>query len=217
MSTAAYRIALVEDDAAFLKRLASRLEAQPGRTVVARCRRAEEALTRVSVSEPDLVLFDLSLHGVLRLDVLLELKQRLPGVPLVALTVEDRPAVMAQVIQAGATGYLLKGDDAELFAGIEDIRAGGAPAPSPAVARRLWEALRATPPPAVNPGVLTEREWEVLQLFGRGRQQKEISARLGIATNTVKNHCRHIYEKLGVNGSTGAMVRLRGGRGLLDD
>ncbi|MCC6233915.1 MAG: response regulator transcription factor [Verrucomicrobiales bacterium] len=216
MEPAEFRIALVEDDRRYLRVLEDTLHGRPGWRVVARCAGAAEALSLIPVSRPDLILFDLSLDGALRLDVVVELKRRLPQVPLVALTVEDQPAVIVRVIQSGASGYLLKSDDRELCSGVEDIRAGGAPVLSAAVARRLWEALRMSPPPAMNPGVLTEREWQVLQLAARGKQHGEISAELGIAVNTVKNHFRHIYEKLGVGTLTEAVVKVRGGRGLLD-
>jgi DNA-binding NarL/FixJ family response regulator len=56
----------------------------------------------------------------------------------------------------------------------------------------------------------------VLRLAARGKQHGEISRSLGIAVNTVKNHFRHIYEKLGVGSLTEALIKLNAGRGLLD-
>ena len=64
---------------------------------------------------------------------------------------------------------------------------------------------------------LSEREWEVIRLAARGKEQVEISVALGIAVNTVKNHFRNIYKKLGVRSLTDALVKMRGGRGLLDE
>ena len=73
-----------------------------------------------------------------------------------------------------------------------------------------------TSPSAKTHG-LSEREWEVIRLAARGKQQVEISVALGIAVNTVKNHFRNIYKKLGVRSLTDALVKMRGGRGLLDE
>ncbi len=210
------RIAVVEDDRDYQRELVAGLITRPGWQVVARCSDGAAALREIPRLHPDLILFDLNLDGVLRVDVVRELRRMLPGVPLVALTIEDQAAVIVQVIQAGASGYLLKGDSASVRAGVEDVLAGGAPAMSPAVARRLWEAAQVATAPVVNPGSLTEREWQVLQMAARGQQQGEIGAALGIALNTVKNHFRNIYEKLGVGSLTEAMIRLRGDRGLLD-
>jgi len=71
--------------------------------------------------------------------------------------------------------------------------------------------------PSANEFGLSERQWEVLRLAARGKQHGEISLALGIAVNTVKNHFRNIYEKLGVTSLTDALVKMRGGRGLLDE
>jgi DNA-binding NarL/FixJ family response regulator len=150
-------------------------------------------------------------------EVIPQLKASLPGVPIIMLTVVDSPDQIVRALEAGACGYILKGGaNDELVGSVEDALAGGATM-SPAVARRLvqWFQQRQTAPKPEGFG-LTEREWEVLRLAARGRQHGEISMTLGIAVNTVKNHFRNIYEKLGVGSLTEALIKLNAGRGLLD-
>jgi DNA-binding NarL/FixJ family response regulator len=138
-------------------------------------------------------------------------------VPIVALTVVDSPGQIVAALESGACGYILKGGStAELLANVEDVLAGGATM-SPAVARRLVEWFQKKQAAGGRGEFgLTEREWELLRLAARGRQQGEIALTLKIAVNTVKNHFRNIYEKLGVNSLTEALVKLNRGRGLLD-
>ena len=210
-------LAVVEDGAEFRSLLVNALNAHPGWRVVAECADTAQALKEIPTARPDLVLLDLLLPGTTGIDVIPQLRAKSGQVPVVMLTVVDSPDQIVRALEAGACGYILKGGSTgELLASVEDVLAGGATM-SPAVARRLadWFQQRQT---VRKPGEfgLTEREWEVLRLAARGRQHGEISTVLGIAVNTVKNHFRNIYEKLGVGSLTDALVKLNQGRGLLD-
>jgi DNA-binding NarL/FixJ family response regulator len=210
-------LAVVEDGAEFRHALVGALKTHPGWRVVAECADAAQALKEIPAARPDLVLLDLLLPGTSGIGLIPQLKAKLRPIPIVMLTVVDSPDQIVSALEAGACGYILKGGStAELLASVEDVLAGGATM-SPAVARRLadWFQQRQS---ARKPGEfgLTEREWEVLRLAARGRQHGEISTVLGIAVNTVKNHFRNIYEKLGVGSLTDALVKLNQGRGLLD-
>ena len=164
------------------------------------------------------MLLDLLLPGFTGIDIIPRLKTAMPKLPVVMLTVVDDPAQIVRALESGACGYILKGGSPrELLASVEEVLEGGATM-SPAVARRLvdWFNRRQTAPSAKEHG-LSERQWEILRLAARGKQHGEISMTLGIAVNTVKNHFRNIYEKLGVTSLTDALVKMRGGRGLLDE
>lgn len=211
------RIAIVEDQLPYLEQLIECLQARRGWRIVARCTHASQALRDIPGSGPDLILLDLALPDGPGADLIPRLRERLPRVPIVVLTVQDRAAAIVQAIQAGAAGYLLKRDAGELISGVEDALEGRASVMSPAVARRLWELARSTPAVPVTSHSLTRREAEILRLAARGQQQAEIGQALGIALNTVKNHTRNIYEKLGVNTLIEAVIRLKGGKGLLDE
>lgn len=211
------RIAVVEDRAEFRRALVSALSARAGWRVVAECADAAQALRDIPGAQADIVLLDLLLPGTSGIAAIPPLKKALPKVPIIMLTVVDSPEEIVRALEAGASGYILKGGSpSELVASVEDALAGGA-IMSPAVARRVVEYFqRRQTSGAPTKFGLTTREWEVLRLAARGRQHGEISMALGIAVNTVKNHFRNIYEKLGVSSLTDAMVKLRGGRDLLD-
>ncbi|MCW5552315.1 MAG: response regulator transcription factor [Verrucomicrobiae bacterium] len=211
------RIAVVEDRAEFRRAIVCALNARAGWRVVAECADAAQALRNIPGAQVNIVLLDLLLPGTSGTAAIPQLKKALPKVPIIMLTVVDSPEEIVSALEAGASGYILKGGStSELVANVEDVLAGGA-IMSPAVARRVVEYFQrrqASSAPAEFG--LTAREWEVLRLAARGRQHGEISMSLGIAVNTVKNHFRNIYEKLGVSSFTDAMVKLRGGRDLLD-
>lgn len=211
------RIAIVEDQVPYLEQLAECLQTRKGWRVVARCTHASQALRDIPGCRPDLILLDLALPDGAGAELIPRLRERLPRIPIVILTVEDRAAAIVQAIQAGAAGYLLKRDAAGLVAGVEDALEGRASVMSPSVARRLWDLARSTSVTPLTGHSLTRRESEILRLAARGKQQAEIGEALGIALNTVKNHTRNIYEKLGVNTLIEAVIRVKGGKGLLDE
>jgi len=210
------RLAVVEDSAAFRCQLVETLNSHPGWSVVAQCPTAEAALRDIPGTRPHLILMDLLLPGRTGSDVIAPLRASLPQTPIVMLTVVDSPHHIVQALEAGACGYILKcGSAADLLASVEEVLTGGATM-SPAVARRLVEWFQ-QPRQAPHPHGfgLTEREWQVLRLASRGKQQGEISLALNIAVNTVKNHFRNIYEKLDVHSLADAFIKLNQGRNLL--
>jgi DNA-binding NarL/FixJ family response regulator len=211
-------IAIVEDRPEFRRHLVSTLNSRAGWRVVAECSDAAQALREIPNGGPSLVLLDLLLPGASGIDLIPQLRAKLPNVPIVMLTVVDDPEQIVRALESGACGYILKGGSAnELLESVEEVLAGGATM-SPAVARRLvnWFQQRQSARKSAD-YELTPREWEVLRLASRGKQHGEISRTLGIAVNTVKNHFRNIYEKLGVHSLTDALIKLNAGRGLLDN
>ncbi len=208
------RLALVEDNTPFRRQLAEVLNSQSGWSVVAQCPSAEAALRVIPASRPTLILMDLLLPGTTGIDAIPPLRAILPQTPVVMPTVVDSPNQIVQALAAGACGYILKrGSPAELLASVNEVLTGGATM-SPAVARHLVEWFQRPTPRPEGYG-LTAREWEVLRLAARGKQQGEISTALGIAVNTVKNHFRNIYEKLGAHSLADALIKLNKGRDLL--
>jgi len=211
------RIAVVEDGADVRCRIVSALRSRPGWSVVAECEAPVEARQRLPKARPDLVLLDIGLAGgTSGLDLIAPLKAAIPGLVVVMLTVVGQPAVLARAIRLGACGYLLKQDAVGLVGALEEVLDGGGPVMSPSVARHLWNLAR-TDLSGTQPSDhgLTDREWEVLRLAAAGKQQGEIAQALGISMNTVKVHRRRIYDKLGVDSVMTALLRLRGGDGLL--
>lgn len=211
-------LAIVEDHAAFRREVVKNLNARAGWKVVAACATAEQALREIPEARPDLVLLDIVLPRSSGIELIPKLKTALPNVPIAMLTVVEDSEQICRAIRARACGYILKRDRINLIEGIEVILAGGAPLMSPSVARKLWE-LEEERGDLLSPERqgLTPREWEVFTLAARGKLKKEIAAELEIALDTVRNHYRSIYEKLGARSVIEAVMKIQGKRGLLDN
>ncbi len=159
---------------------------------------AEDALRELPSSTPDVMLVDIGLPRMSGIEFVRTAKLRgdSPLTHFVMCTVfEDADKIFDSLV-AGATGYLLKNlSPQELIEAIREVHNGGAPM-SMQVARKVVSYFSA-PQPEV--GVLSKREWEVIDLLARGFLYKEIADRLGISQGTVHAHIHKIYEKLHVS------------------
>lgn len=168
---------------------------------------ALELLARLDVegSLPDVVLMDLQMAPPDGIAVTREIRSRYREVEVVALTSFGEEARVHAALEAGATGYLLKDAEADEVASAIRAAHRGELQLDPAIARRLMQQLRATPPddPAAK---MTVRELEVLRVIGAGRANKEIAAELGISERTARTHVSNILGKLGLHSRTQAAL-----------
>ena len=147
----------------------------------------------------DLALIDLGLPDGSGLEVLRSLKLVCPdAVPIVTTVMGDDAHIVA-ALSAGAEGYLLKENPADLLTAQLKRLADGTPALSPSIARRIMEHFRYTGPAADPEEELTAREKEVLGLIGRGHRNVDVAASLALAESTVASHIKSIYRKLGIS------------------
>ncbi|HCA85205.1 MAG TPA: DNA-binding response regulator [Streptomyces sp.] len=203
------RLLLADDHPVVRAGLRALLETEPGFEVVAEAPTAERAVELAAELEADVVLMDLQfgegMHGA---QATAAIAAR-PGAPRVlVLTTYDTDADILAVIEAGATGYLLKDAPPEELATAVRTAAAGKSALAPAVALRLMDRMRA---PA---GALSKRETEVLRLVADGLSNQQISQRLFLSRATVKSHLAHIYGKLEVDSRTSAVAAATA-RGLI--
>src|SRR5579859_1128380 len=198
-------VAIVEDNAVIRNTFRQWIDAAPGFRCVAACSSAEEALVEIPRLKPDVVLMDINLPGESGIACTAQLKEKLPGVQVIIVTVYRNHELIFQALQAGACGYLLKrSSPEELLKAISEVRSGGAPMTSE-IARMLVEAFQKKPASVVSGDGLTQRESEILVLLSEGLSNKEIADRVKISYDTVRAHLRHIYEKLHVRGRTEAV------------
>lgn len=160
----------------------------------------QEALEKAQELMPDVILMDIYMPGWDGLEATRQIKEALPYVRIVMLTISEEDHNLFEALKAGAQGYLLKKiEPQELFEMLRGVFHGEAPISRAMAARVLDEFVRqAQPGPeeAKARAKLTSREKEVLSLLGQGTRNKEIANQLGISENTVKNHLRNIMEKL---------------------
>jgi len=195
------RVLLVDDHLLFRKGLARLLDAQPDFEVLGEAADGLEAVEQTRLLHPDLVLMDIRMPNCNGLEATRRVKEQMPDVHVVMLTVSDDEQDLATAVRHGADGYLLKDVMPEtLFQQLRGLIAGEAPI-SRGMTGKLLRQLAQHNQLAVQPAataVLSERECDVLALIVQGYSNQEIGDELGIARNTVKNHLRNILAKLGV-------------------
>jgi DNA-binding NarL/FixJ family response regulator len=156
-------------------------------------------LTTARGRAPDLALIDLGLPDGSGLNVLRHLREESPGTICVITTVVGDDAHIIAALSAGAQGYLLKEQPAELLSRQLTQLAEGVPALSPSIARRIMGHFQMTGPAADCDGDLSEREKQTLALIARGYRNSDAAESLGIAESTVASHIKAIYRKLGIS------------------
>ncbi|MHA3774025.1 response regulator [Verrucomicrobiota bacterium sgz303538] len=206
-------VAIVEDNSGLGANLRRIVESTPDCQCVGVWRSGEEALAKVPAFQPQVVLMDIHLPGISGIETTARLKQEMPDLLVIMVTVYRDHDKIFDALKAGACGYLLKrSSPAEVRQAILDVREGGAPM-SAEIARRVVEAFhqprRPTAPATPEPVQLSKRETEILELLTQGLANKEIADRLGLSTETVRVHLRRIYDKLHVRSRTEAALKFR--------
>jgi DNA-binding NarL/FixJ family response regulator len=203
------KVAIVEDNSTLRQYLAELIGGTPGHRCVCACASAEEALVKIPAAGPNVVLMDIHLPGESGIACTAQLRQKVPDLQVIMLTVYKDIKVIFQALKAGACGYVLKrSDEKEILAAIAEVRAGGAPMTSEIarmVVRSFMESPRAPGPDDTKD--LSERELQLLALLAEGFANKEIATRLDITNATVRTHLMHIYEKLHVRCRTEAAAK----------
>lgn len=205
-------VSIVEDNDQLRATLARVLNRAEGFQCLATYPSAEAALEALPKEPPEVVLMDINLPGLNGVECVRQLKQHLPQLQIIMLTVYEDTENIFNALAAGATGYLLKRTPRdELLAAIQEVRRGGSPMTAH-IARKVVLSFQRHPAPATAPTQeLSPREKEVLDCLSQGFLYKEIAEKLGISYETVHTYIRRIYEKLQVRTRTEAVAKfLRG-------
>ena len=211
MNSASLRILLVEDDELFRLGLFMRLRQEPGLEVIAEAVDGETAMELTNQYLPDIVLLDVGLPGTGGVEACRQIKAQHPQMPILVLTSHSQKPLIERLIAAGASGYCLKGIEAELLVlALRSVAAGASWWDRTGTAE-IRAVMTGIPAPQVksevtSPNPLTQREQEILVLIAAGKTNQEIAERLHIATGTVRVHVHAILQKLEVRDRTQAAV-----------
>ena len=203
----AVRIGIIEDKRELREGLMMLINGTAGYRCVQTSRSMEEALTKVRLELPDVMLVDIGLPGMSGIEGMKILKERYPELLVVALTVFDDDDNIFAALCAGASGYVLKKTPpARLLENLKELVSGGAPI-SPEVAARVIKLFKNYSPSGGTKTHLTQQETEILKLIVEGHNYKTAAAELGISSNTVAFHLRNIYQKLQVHSKSEAVAK----------
>jgi DNA-binding NarL/FixJ family response regulator len=206
------KIAIVEDNATIRESLIEFTQADPECCCVCACATAEDALRVIPKHRPDIVLMDIQLPNLSGIECTAQIKQLLPSVQIVMVTVYEDTERIFKALRAGACGYLLKRSVAkELVSAIREIRQGGAPM-SREIARKVIASFQNPVTASTEVEELSPREREILELLAQGFANKEIARRLGVNDGTVRWHLSHVYDKLHVRSRTEAALKFQSTR-----
>ncbi len=191
------KVMVVDDQVLFREGLVRLLASQKDMEVVAVASNGREALQMAKRTSPDIILLDLQMPIMNGLEATRLLKQQMPEVKVVILSVSDDSDDVFEALKSGAMGYLVKSMRADtLFQKVRDI-AQGEVALSPNLASKvIGEFSRMKREEEKTFGGLSEREREVLKLVVEGKSNKVIAQELFIAESTVKRHLHNMLDKL---------------------
>jgi DNA-binding NarL/FixJ family response regulator len=205
------RVLIVDDHALFRRGLQMVLAQEPDIEVVGEAPDGAEAVEKAKTLKPDIVLMDVRMPKRSGIEATGDIRDALPGVKILMLTISDEEADLYESIKAGASGYLLKEISIEEVAdAIRSVWAGQSRI-SPSMASKLLSEFAAISQRAgdrrdLAAAKLTDREMQVLKLVAQGLNNKDIAEQLFISENTVKNHIRNILDKLHLHSRMEAVV-----------
>lgn len=202
------RIVLFEDNKNLRESLALYLSSIEGIWFSGAFANAKDAWPVVKKHKPDVVLMDIQMPFRSGIEAMAEIKKNAPSTKVLIQTVFEDDDKIFQSICSGASGYVVKNPDPEVYVqAIREVYSGGSHL-SPSIARRVMEMFQHQFVKSEHTYVeLTQREKEILSCMVKGLSYKMIADTCGIAFSTVATHVNHIYEKLHVNSAPEAVVK----------
>ncbi|HAE83074.1 MAG TPA: DNA-binding response regulator [Ktedonobacter sp.] len=202
------RLMIVDDHEMVREGLKAILVAEPDFSIVGDAANADEALELIERLRPDIVLLDVRLPGVSGIEVCRIVTERYPETAVIILTTFTDEQLIAQSIQAGTKGFILK--DVERFDLKRAIRAvaRGEAAIDTKTAAAVLAQLRRVPPAQSEPlkEPLSSQQIAILRLVAQGLSSREIATQLYLSENTVKGYVQEILHRLGVKNRTEAVM-----------
>jgi len=192
----AKKILLVDDHPVLRKGLVRLIDAKDEFVVCGEASTAVEAIVLIRELEPHLVIVDIGLPGASGIDLTKTIRAEFPKLPVLILSMHEEALYATRALRAGATGYIVKQDAIDNIAAALREGLNGRQYLSPVIAAQFHHNGPNIHPTDDPMTLLTDREFEIFELIGKGREVKEISEALGVSPKTVETHRTNIKEKL---------------------
>lgn len=194
------KVLVVDDHELFRRGVVTVLRSTPGIYVVGEAGNGREAMECFQTLQPDVTLLDIHMPVCNGLETARKMREANPNTKILMLTVSETEEMLFEAVKSGASGYVLKSVSPErLIECVRQVYEGEPVVPSSLAMKMIAEFSRTAEtrmPSSESVTELTEREREVLQYLSAGASNKEIARALFISENTVRNHVRHILDKL---------------------
>jgi len=202
------KISIVEDLEVVRNGLAAIINMSNDFTVLHSFETAEEALPAILSNPPDIVIMDIQLPGGMNgIECIKKIKEKKPGIQFMMFTIYENSDTVFQALEAGAAGYLLKNTPpSKILESLKELYEGGSPM-NAEIAKKLVLRFQQVAS-HMNEFHLTEKERQIINLVSKGFLYKEIAFELNNSINTIKQHIRHIYEKLHVQNKAEAVNKI---------
>jgi DNA-binding NarL/FixJ family response regulator len=190
------RLIIADDHTLFRLGLRQLLEAQPGFMVVAEAANAQQTLAAAQNVDADLLICDLTMPDVVGTQLIEQLHQHYPELPILVLSMHDEPATVRRALHAGASGYLTKEASPELLkTAVERVLSGDMFVTPALEASLAYDSLHER---VERHRALSQRELEVFRLIVQGTPLAQIGEQLHLSPKTITTHKTHLMEKLDV-------------------
>ncbi|MEN0052767.1 MAG: response regulator transcription factor [Mucilaginibacter sp.] len=194
------KISIIEDDDTIRNGYAYLIGATEGYDVVSTYCSFDEAVKKIAVDHPEVILLDIELPGTNGIDAIPKLKKLLPQCYILILTVYESEKLIFNALANGASGYLTKNTpSAKIIESIKEVKEGGGPM-SINIAKLVIRSFQKN-----QESPLSKRETQILELIGEGKSRSQIAKELFIDLETVRSHIKNIYNKLDVNSRADAI------------
>ncbi|MCG8351243.1 MAG: response regulator transcription factor [Chloroflexales bacterium] len=197
------RVVIADDHDVVRKGIQELLADESDITVIGAARTGYEAVDLAVALQPDVVVMDIAMPELSGVEATRQIRVVAPHVRVLALTAYDNDPYIYGLLEAGATGYILKTAEGREIVRAVRATAAGQSVIDPTIAPRLIARMTQ---PSARGDILTDRELDVLRLAARGLTNKQIGSELAISDRTVQNHLANIYAKLGVASRTEAVT-----------
>lgn len=197
-------IVIIEDDAVIRESYEFLINSTIGYKVINTHSSYEEAAKSLLPDNPDVILLDLELPGKNGIDAIPDLKQLLPEVYILVLTVYENEDAVFNALRNGASGYLTKNtSSSKIIEAIREVVHGGGPMSAPIAGLVIKSLHKNIDSP------LTRREAQILEMFADGKSRTVIASELFVDPETIKTHVKNIYFKLNVHSKADAIRAAR--------